>query len=139
MQVQAELDTVVGSDRQPTTSDRPNLPYCDAVLTEVMRIRPVLPVSVPRMTSANVRLGEFSIPKGTIIIPNIWAVHHDPKDWRDPDTFNPDRFLSADGKRFQKKEAWMPFGVGKTMRIKWTVFRIELLMTAVTSKVENIL
>ncbi|XP_030845749.1 cytochrome P450 2J2 [Strongylocentrotus purpuratus] len=111
--VQAELDTVVGRGRQPNTLDRPDLPYCNATLTEVMRIRPILPVSVPHMTSDDVSFRGFTIPKGSIIIPNLWAVHHDPKEWNEPDTFNPDRFLSADGKQFQKNEAWMPFGVGR--------------------------
>eukprot|EP00057_Strongylocentrotus_purpuratus_P002647 XP_003724935.1 PREDICTED: cytochrome P450 2J2 [Strongylocentrotus purpuratus] len=111
--VQTELDTVVGRGRQPNTLDRPDLPYCNATLTEVMRIRPVLPVSVPHMTSDNVSFRGFTIPKGSIIIPNLYAVHHDPKEWNEPDTFNPDRFLSADRKQFQMNDAWMPFGVGR--------------------------
>nr|XP_054767382.1 cytochrome P450 2J2-like [Lytechinus pictus] len=111
--IQTELDTVIGRGRQPTTEDRPQLPYCNATLAEVMRIRPVLPVSVPHMTSDDVSLGGYSIPKGAIIVPNLWAVHHDPREWKDPEDFNPDRFLSKDGKVFQKNDAWMPFGVGR--------------------------
>nr|XP_054768569.1 cytochrome P450 2U1-like [Lytechinus pictus] len=111
--VQRELDEVVGRGRQPTIDDRPNLPYCDATVLEIMRIRPVLPISLPHMTSADVPLGAYTIPKGTIIVPNIWAVHHDPKEWRDPSEFNPDRFLSADGQKVVKHDAWMPFSVGR--------------------------
>ncbi|XP_041479097.1 cytochrome P450 2J2-like [Lytechinus variegatus] len=111
--VQAELDAVVGRGRQPTTRDRQDLPYCDATLHEVMRIRPILPISVPHMTSDDVSLGGYSIPKGSIIVPNLWAVHHDPREWNDPEEFNPDRFLSEDGKVFQKNDAWMPFSVGR--------------------------
>ncbi|XP_030841899.1 LOW QUALITY PROTEIN: cytochrome P450 2J2-like, partial [Strongylocentrotus purpuratus] len=111
--VQNELDAVVGRGRQPNTSDRPNLPYCDATLMEVMRIRPVLPVALPHMTSADVSIGPYTIPKGTIVIPNLWAVHHDPKEWCNPHLFNPDRFLSADGQTVVKNEAWMPFSIGR--------------------------
>ncbi|XP_001200025.2 cytochrome P450 2J2-like [Strongylocentrotus purpuratus] len=111
--VQSELDAVVGRGRQPNTSDRPNLPYCDATLMEVMRIRPVLPVALPHMTSADVSIGPYTIPKGTIVIPNLWAVHHDPKEWCDPQLFNSDRFLSADGQTVVKNEAWMPFSIGR--------------------------
>ncbi|XP_041477517.1 cytochrome P450 2U1-like [Lytechinus variegatus] len=111
--VQNELDAVVGHGRQPTMDDRANLPYCHATLMEIMRIRPVLPLSLPHMTSADVTLGPYTIPKGTIVIPNLWAVHHDPKDWCEPHEFNPDRFLIADGQTVVKNEAWMPFSVGR--------------------------
>ncbi|XP_063963782.1 cytochrome P450 2J2-like [Lytechinus pictus] len=111
--VQNELDAVVGHGRQPNMDDRANLPYCDATLMEIMRIRPVVPLSLPHMTSADVTLGPYTIPKGTIVIPNLWAVHHDPKDWCDPHVFNPDRFMSADGQTVVKNEAWMPFSAGR--------------------------
>nr|XP_054766000.1 cytochrome P450 2J2-like [Lytechinus pictus] len=111
--VQEELDAIIGHGRQPNIDDRANLPYCDATLMEIMRIRPVGPIALPHMTSADVTLGSYNIPKGTIVIPNLWAVHHDPKDWCDPHVFNPDRFLSADGQTVVKNEAWMPFSTGR--------------------------
>ncbi|XP_054766004.2 cytochrome P450 2J4-like [Lytechinus pictus] len=111
--MQSELDAVVGDGRQPTTNDRSNLPYCEATLMEIMRIRPVLPLSLPHMTSADVTLGPYTVPKGTIVIPNLWAVHHDPKDWCDPHVFNPDRFLSEDGQSVLNNDALMPFSIGR--------------------------
>lgn len=41
---QAELDAVIGSDRLPSFSDRPQLPYLEAVLREVLRWNPVAPM-----------------------------------------------------------------------------------------------
>lgn len=41
---QAELDAVIGSDRLPSFSDRPQLPYLEAVLKEVLRWNPVAPM-----------------------------------------------------------------------------------------------
>lgn len=41
---QAEIDAVVGNDRLPTFADRPNLPYIDAVVSEVFRWNSVLPI-----------------------------------------------------------------------------------------------
>ncbi|XP_030837085.1 cytochrome P450 2J6-like [Strongylocentrotus purpuratus] len=49
--VQNELDRVVGRGRQPTTTDRPDLPYCDATLMEVMRPRECLGIQLARMES----------------------------------------------------------------------------------------
>ena len=42
---QAEIDAVVGTDRLPEFDDRPSLPYVDAIIREVLRWRPVLPLS----------------------------------------------------------------------------------------------
>lgn len=42
---QAEIDAVIGSDRLPTVADRPALPYVDALVKEVMRWHPMLPLS----------------------------------------------------------------------------------------------
>ena len=42
---QAEIDAVVGTDRLPEFDDRPSLPYVDAIIREVLRWRPVFPLS----------------------------------------------------------------------------------------------
>jgi cytochrome P450 len=42
----AEIDAVVGSDRLPTFEDRPNLPYVDALVKEVFRWQPVIPLGL---------------------------------------------------------------------------------------------
>ena len=69
---QMELDAVIGEDRLPTFEDRAQLPYVNALCVEVLRWRPVLPLSLPHMTSQNDIYGEFFIPKGTIIMGNAW-------------------------------------------------------------------
>lgn len=53
----------------------------------------------------------YTIPKGTVILPNLWSVHRDPALWDDPDRFNPERFLDDNGKLL-KKECFIPFGIG---------------------------
>ena len=53
----------------------------------------------------------YTIPKGTVILPNLWSVHRDPTVWEDPDTFNPARFLDDEGKLL-RKEFFIPFGIG---------------------------
>jgi len=53
----------------------------------------------------------YTIPKGTVIIPNLWSAHRDPTVWENPDDFNPARFLDEQGKLL-RKECFIPFGIG---------------------------
>lgn len=68
---QAELDGVVGL-RLPTLNDRPNLPYIDALIKEVMRWHPIGPLGLPHMTTQEDEYNGYRIPKGAVLIPNIW-------------------------------------------------------------------
>ena len=43
---QAEIDSVVGTDRLPSFADRPHLPYVEALIKEVFRWNPVVPLGV---------------------------------------------------------------------------------------------
>lgn len=62
--VHEELDAVVGKGVLPTFEDRERLPYMQAVLYEVMRWHPVLPLGVPRATTASDIVEGYYIPKG---------------------------------------------------------------------------
>lgn len=71
---------------------------------------PSLPLLVPRITSQAVDLGNGQVlPKGTVVMPNIYALHHNPAYWPDPDSFKPERFLDPAN---QRSQAWLPFGGG---------------------------
>ncbi|XP_078619282.1 steroid 17-alpha-hydroxylase/17,20 lyase-like isoform X2 [Branchiostoma floridae x Branchiostoma japonicum] len=111
--VAAELDSVVGRDRLPELSDREATPYTEAIFHEVMRMASMDPVSLPHATTVDTTLRGYQIPKGTWILPNLWALHHDPDTWGDPDVFRPERFLDESGKPIPKPAALMPFGVGR--------------------------
>ena len=94
---QDELDRVVGKGRLPDFSDKDDLPYIDAIVKEVIRWNPPLPIGIPtRVTQDDVYQGHF-IPAGATVVQNIWAVCRDPNIYPDPDTFDPERFLK-DGK-----------------------------------------
>lgn len=71
---QKELDTVVGRDRLPDFSDRESLPYVDAIFKEVIRMYPIVPLGVPHSNIAEDEYKGMRIPKGSIIMPNLWWV-----------------------------------------------------------------
>lgn len=54
----------------------------------------------------------YTIPKGTIILPNLWSIHRDPAIWEKPNDFYPNRFLDDQGQLI-KKETFIPFGIGQ--------------------------
>ncbi|KIJ62887.1 hypothetical protein HYDPIDRAFT_30029 [Hydnomerulius pinastri MD-312] len=95
---QAEIDSVIGSGRLPHFDDRPSLPYIDAILRELLRWNPVVPLGIPHATSSeDVYEGQY-IPKGAFVIINVWAMGRDEDKFTDAEDFKPERFLSEDGK-----------------------------------------
>lgn len=60
------------------------------LIEEVLRYRPPF-LGVPRMTTAEVRLGAETIPAGQLVIPSLLAANRDPAQFPDPDRFDPSR------------------------------------------------
>ncbi|KAF8987969.1 cytochrome P450 [Cyathus striatus] len=95
---QEELDRVVGRDRMPTFADRDSLPYITACVRETLRWKTVAPVGVPHRSVEDDWYEGHFIPKGTIVIPNQWAMNKDTRVYGpDADDFKPERHLDADG------------------------------------------
>ncbi|KAJ7911356.1 cytochrome P450 [Mycena leptocephala] len=90
---QAEIDAVVGPNRLPTFEDRDSLPYIEAICKELYRWLPIVPLAVPHRAMADDVYEKYFIPKGTLVIANVWKFLHDPEVYKDPFVFNPDRFL----------------------------------------------
>lgn len=71
---QAELDAVVGPDRLPDFSDQESLVYVNAVVKELLRWHPVLPLGIPHCTMEDDSLDGYFVPAGTVILTNVWCV-----------------------------------------------------------------
>ncbi|KAI4241138.1 MAG: hypothetical protein L6R42_011360, partial [Xanthoria sp. 1 TBL-2021] len=89
-----EIDRVVCTDRLPTFEDRKNLPYIDGIVKEAWRWNPVGPMGLAHKSEEDIVYGEFVIPKGAYLLPSLWWFLHDPKDYSDPNTFKPERYLA---------------------------------------------
>ena len=61
--LQKEVDSVVQKDRLPSLSDK--IPYLEAIINEVMRVKTVAPLSLPHRTLCDTQVGGFSIPVDT--------------------------------------------------------------------------
>ncbi|CAA7262451.1 unnamed protein product [Cyclocybe aegerita] len=107
---QSELDAVVGTDRLPGIADRSNLPYIRAIIAEIFRASPSLPLSIPHVVRQDDVYDGYFIPKGAVIMPNVWHMLHDPEVYPDPHSFNPDRFNGLDAAMEEVKDLVFGFG-----------------------------
>ncbi|KII84162.1 hypothetical protein PLICRDRAFT_46528 [Plicaturopsis crispa FD-325 SS-3] len=110
---QAEIDAVVGSDRLPSFADRENLPYTYAVLTEVLRWNSVAPTGVPHRAMEDDIIDGYLVPKGSIIIANLWQMLHDPQVYPEPFKFDPSRHIATPEKPAQRDPRHACFGFGR--------------------------
>ncbi|CAL4887753.1 unnamed protein product [Urochloa decumbens] len=111
--VKGELRTVLGKKAQVEESDIAQLPYLQAVVKEVLRLYPSVVTPFYR-AQATVQVQGYTIPEGTTIILNIWAVHRDADAWADPDKFMPERFMDEDIDFSNDKDCKLiPFGGGR--------------------------
>ncbi|CUA72652.1 O-methylsterigmatocystin oxidoreductase [Rhizoctonia solani] len=90
---QEEIDRVIPKGRLPVIQDRENLPYTNRLIKEVMRWFPAVPTGIPHACFQDDVYQGFSIPKGAMVIGNIWAMSRDERVYPDPECFDPDRFL----------------------------------------------
>ncbi|PCH44328.1 cytochrome P450 [Wolfiporia cocos MD-104 SS10] len=109
-----EIDRVVGCDRLPQLSDREHLPYINAICLEVLRWNPVTPIGIPHRLSKDIVLEDYFLPKGSIIVANIWKHLHDPHIHSEPYQFKPERFLPSDtGLQPEPNPRNLVFGFGR--------------------------
>nr|BAP87034.1 cytochrome P450 2A [Oryzias latipes] len=125
-----EIKENIGLNRNPTISDRSNLPLTDAFILEIFRHSSFLPFTIPHCTTRDTSLNGYYIPKDTCVFINQWQINHDPKLWQDPSSFNPDRFLSEDGSEVNRLdgEKVMVFGLGKRRCIGEVIARNEVFL-----------
>ena len=98
-----------------------------AVVNEIFRLSSILPGDVLHCTLGATKIEGYTLPQGTIILPNLYQVHHDQKYWGDPENFRPERFLNPDG-TFRKDERVIPFSIGKRVCVAENLAQLEFFM-----------
>ncbi|MBP6531420.1 MAG: cytochrome P450, partial [Burkholderiales bacterium] len=107
--IQRELDDVL-QGREPTATDAPRLDYLQATIKEAMRLYPPVAALMSRRAVRDVRIGERTIPRGSLVRIAPWVSHHDARWFPDPESFRPERFVAS--AESPPRGAWMPFGAG---------------------------
>ncbi|CAF2040437.1 hypothetical protein HID58_033068 [Brassica napus] len=114
--VQGEIRDRLGNSKERVTEeDIGKVPYLYLVIMETFRLHPALPLLLPRETMTHIKVQGYDIPPKRRILVNAWAIARDPKLWKNPEEFNPDRFMDNPvGYRGQSFE-FLPFGSGRRM------------------------
>lgn len=127
--LQQEVDKVVDRDRLPSIEDQQHLPYVMAFIYEVMRFSSFVPLTIPHATTTDTSISGFSVPKNTVVFINQWSMNHNPKMWDNPDTFNPLRFLTADGALNKNlTSSVLIFSLGKRRCIGEELSKLQLFL-----------
>ena len=122
-----EIQRNVGCDRMICLEDKTKLPYVEATLMEVLRHADIGPLSLVRTVPRDTEFKGYTIPTGSLIIPNIDSVLSDLMIWGDPEVFRPERFLDENG-RLTKPEEWIPFLFGPRNCLGESLARMELFL-----------
>ena len=78
-----------------------------------------------RVSIRDTKIGDIDIPKGMRVGVSIYAMHHNPKVWPEPEKFNPYRF-APEKKATYTSFDWMPFGGGPRNCIAMRLALIEV-------------
>ncbi|PIA58209.1 hypothetical protein AQUCO_00500265v1 [Aquilegia coerulea] len=110
---QAEVRQILNGKKKIDEADIDKMNYLRLVIKESLRLHPPLPLFVPRECKERCEMEGYEIPKGCRVLVNAWAIGRDPVNWKDPESFEPERFqdLSIDYKGTDFK--YIPFSAGR--------------------------
>ncbi|KAK3156196.1 hypothetical protein QOZ80_2AG0104120 [Eleusine coracana subsp. coracana] len=112
---QDELRDNIRGKPKVTEDDLAQIKYLKLVIKETLRLHPPTPFLLPKEAMESCNILGYDVPKGTMVLVNVWAIARDPRYWEDPEEFKPERFESGTidfkGPNFE----YIPFGAGRRM------------------------
>ena len=94
-------------------SDLSQLPYLNACIKETLRLHPPVPLLVPHRATETCEVMNYTVPKDSQVVVNVWAISRDPSIWEDPLSFKPERFLCSNLDFKGNSYEFLPFGAGR--------------------------
>ncbi|KAJ8024254.1 Cytochrome P450 4V2 [Holothuria leucospilota] len=136
--IQDELHLVFGNDRDRTVTkeDLQKLEYLSCVMKESQRMLTTVPM-IGRQLETDMNACGTTIPKGTIFFIASYWLHRDSKQFSNPDTFDPDRFLPTNSEG-RHNFAFVPFSAGHRNCIgqKFASMEQKVILATLLRKVE---
>ncbi|GLJ49951.1 hypothetical protein SUGI_1062160 [Cryptomeria japonica] len=143
--LQAEVEAIVGKERVVQESELKGMEYLVCVVNETVRLYPAVPLLIPHESTEDCTIDGYFIPKKSRAFVNSWALGRDPKVWKDPLEFKPERFMGRDIDFIKGKEYFdvVPFGAGRracpgiSMSFSMMTFTIAQLVHCFDWRVEG--
>ena len=110
-----EIKNIVSDSRSPSYRDRIQLPFCEAVIHETLRVANIAPLAIPHGLRRDLHFRGYTIPKDALILISLDSILNDPDTFEEPHIFNPDRFIK-DGILSGANKVYA-FGIGKCIAI----------------------
>ena len=125
-----EVDSVIG-DREPSSVDVEQLSYLSATIKETLRLYPPAIGVFLRQASSDLTIGDYDVPRGSLITLCSFVTHRDARWFPEPERFDPERFL---GQRADDLPAgaYFPFGAGPRVCIGQSFALTEMALVAAT-------
>ncbi|KAI0240414.1 Cytochrome P450 3A24 [Lamellibrachia satsuma] len=121
-----EVDRVVGDQDEVSYEMLSKLTYLDMCIQETLRMYPPS-IGMDREVKCDIIVNGVILPENAIVTIPIYALHHDPEVWPEPDKFDPERF-TAEAKASRNPFAYMPFGHGPRNCIGMRLAQQEMKM-----------
>lgn len=118
-----EIQAVVPLHQSPSAEHIKRMPYLKACLKESMRLSPSVPFTSRTLDKETV-LGDYSLPKGTVLMINSHALGYNEEYFENGKQFKPERWLQD--RSSIHPFAYVPFGIGKRMCIGRRLAELEL-------------
>ncbi|KAJ8116027.1 hypothetical protein OPT61_g2459 [Boeremia exigua] len=102
------------------------LPWTRAVVKETLRYRPPV-LMVPYLAKKDFPVTpEYTVPKGSMVIPTTYMALHDAEAYPNPDSFEPERWITGDAD--QQTKNWLVFGTGPHYCLGQTYAQANLML-----------
>lgn len=130
-----EIEDVVGHGRLPCMSDKSNLPYCEAVIHETLRLGNIVPFAIPYYVTEEFFYKGFRFPKDAVLFLSLDSALSSEDLFPNSHEFQPERFIDTDG-NLCGTEKVLAFSTGRRVCLGESLARMELFLY-ITSLVQR--
>ncbi|XP_065675790.1 LOW QUALITY PROTEIN: steroid 17-alpha-hydroxylase/17,20 lyase-like isoform X2 [Hydra vulgaris] len=124
-----EIVNVTSGNGYPSLNDGPRLHLIQAIIHEILRLSSVVPLGLCHKAMENSSICGKFVPKGALILTNLWSIHHDERYWTNAMNFIPERWLDDSGNfDYNLGYAYLPFSGGPRSCLGEILAKTELLV-----------
>lgn len=128
--LQDEVRGIANSKSNVREEDLSSMSYLKAVIKEVLRLHPPVPLLIPRESMDRCMVQGYEVPNKTRVLVNAWSIGRDPKIWEAPEEFRPERFIDCPVDFRGHDFEFIPFGAGRRIcpGMQFAVSMLELAL-----------